>query len=257
MEYCKRQQPSIFAKEIQERLVQNNVCLLQNMPSKSSISRAVRNDLGYSYKRLNVVARESLTENNEEKLMDYLNVCSTLNPTTMHIFDECSVIKTTGNRHYGHLTVGSPAIEVQLYASNANYTVNLLHGIFGIEQANVLTGPSNGLELINVFEEALEVEDTFGNPVLKQGDTFIMDNCGFHHGRHTEPLLQHMLTEIGCNFVFQPPYHPVYNTSEYCFKVLKGWLRKNTKFSEDHTQIAIYDGLSRVTPEMSRNFFRH
>ena len=72
----------------------------------------------------------------------------------MHFFDKCSVIKTTGNRHYSHSTVGLPAMEVQRYASNTNYTVNLLHGIFGIEHANVLTGPSNGLELINFFEEA-------------------------------------------------------------------------------------------------------
>ena len=197
----------------------------------------------YSYKRLNVVARESLTENYEKKLMGYLTVCSTLNPTTMHFFDECSVIKTTENRHYGHSVFGSPATEVQRYASNANYTLNLLHGIFGTEHANVLTGPSSGLELINFFQEALEIENMFGNPVLKQGDTVIMDNCGFHHGRQTEPLFQYMLTEVGCNLVFQQPYHPVYNPSEYCFKVLKGWLRKNTKLTKDHTQIAIFDDL--------------
>ncbi|XP_028408206.1 uncharacterized protein LOC114530785 [Dendronephthya gigantea] len=232
VEYSKRQQPSISAKEIKERLVQNNVCLPENVPFDSSITRAVRNDLGYSYKRLNVVARESLAENNEERLMDYLTVFLTIDPTTMHFFHECSVIKTTGNRHYGLSAVGSPAIEVQRYASNANYTVNLLHGIFGIEHANILTGPSNGLEVINFFQEAVEVEDMFGNPMLKQGDTVIMDNCGFHHGRHTEPLLQYMLTEVGCNLVFQPPYHPVYNTCEYCFRVLKGWLRKNTKLAK-------------------------
>jgi hypothetical protein len=69
----------------------------------------------------------------------------------MHFFDECSVIKTTGNRHYGHSAVGSPAIEVQRYASNANYTVNLLHSIFGVDHANILIGPSNGLELLNFF----------------------------------------------------------------------------------------------------------
>jgi transposase len=70
-----------------------------------------------------------------------------------------------------------------------------------------------------------------------------MDNCGFHHGRHTEPILENMLEEVGCNLVFQPPYHPVHNTCEYCFRVLKGHLKKNTKLTEDHTQVAIYDGL--------------
>ena len=35
-EYCKRQQPSISAKEIKKKLVENNVCLSQNLPFESS-----------------------------------------------------------------------------------------------------------------------------------------------------------------------------------------------------------------------------
>ena len=214
-EYCKQQQPSITAKEIQKKFVEDNVCLTENLPSESSISRTVLDDLGYSYKRLNVIARESLTENCEQRLLDYLSICSTLDSTSMHFFDECSVMKTTGNRHYGHSPIGSIAVEVQRYASNANYTVNLLHSIFGVDHVNILNGPSNGLELLNFFEEAFQAEDIFGNPVLKPGDTVIMDNCGFHHGRHVEPTLTDVLAQVGCNLVFQPPYHPVYNTCEY------------------------------------------
>ena len=60
IEYCKQRQPSIFAKEIQDLLVENNICLQQNLPH-SSISRCLRSDLGYSYKKLKVVARESHT----------------------------------------------------------------------------------------------------------------------------------------------------------------------------------------------------
>jgi len=69
-EYCKQQQPSINAEEIQGKLVENNVCLAQNLPSKSLITRTVREDLGYSYKRLNVVSRESLSMQCEQRLID-------------------------------------------------------------------------------------------------------------------------------------------------------------------------------------------
>lgn len=96
------------------------MCLRENCPSKSSITRAVREDLGYSYKRLNVTARESLTENAEQRLLEYLTACSTIDPTSMHFFDECSVIKTTGNRRYGHSQIGVPAVEIQRYASNVS-----------------------------------------------------------------------------------------------------------------------------------------
>jgi transposase len=256
VEYCKQQQPSIYGKEIQRKLVENNVCLAQNLPSNSSITRSLREDLGYSYK-LNVVAKESLNDAIEARLIEYLTVCSTLDAQTIHFFDECSVTKQSGNRKYGHSPIGQPALEIQRNASNVNYTVNLLHSIFGTSHVNILNGPSNGLELLNFFQEALEQEDIFGNPILKHGDTIIMDNCGFHHGGHVEPVLRNMLAQRGCNLVFQPPYHPVYNTCEYCFRVLKGWLRKNTQLTEDHTHVAIYDGISRITPEMSRNFFRH
>ena len=115
----------------------------------------------------------------------------------MHFFEECSVVKTSGNRHHGNSLIGQPALEVQRYASNATFTVSLLHNMYGVGHVNLLPGPSNGLELRNFFAEALWEEDMFGNPLLKDGDTVIMDNCGFYHARHVEPVLRNMLTTRG------------------------------------------------------------
>lgn len=81
---------------------------------------------------------------------------SMFNPHKIHFFDECSVIRTTGNRVYGNSTRGTPAIEIQRYASNANYTVNLLHSSQGVDNFNILDGPSNSLELLNFFLNAIE-----------------------------------------------------------------------------------------------------
>ena len=53
------------------------------------------------------------------------------------------------------------------------FTVNLLHNMYGLGHVNLLPGPSNGLEILNFFAEALEEEDFFGNPLLKVGDTVI------------------------------------------------------------------------------------
>ena len=69
-------------------------------------------------------------------------------------FDETSVVKTTPNRSYGHIKKGLPAVEIQRYASNSNYTVNLLHSRFGIDNFNILEGPSNGFEMVHFFEES-------------------------------------------------------------------------------------------------------
>ena len=82
---------------------------------------------------------------------------------------------------------------IQRYASNANYTLNLLHSIQGVDYYNILRGASNGMEILNFFDEALAVEIADGSPILELGYCIIMDNCGFHHGHQVAPLQEHSL----------------------------------------------------------------
>jgi transposase len=46
IEFCKKSKPSTTAREVQKKLVNNQVCLAQNVPSLASISRSLREDLG-------------------------------------------------------------------------------------------------------------------------------------------------------------------------------------------------------------------
>lgn len=97
-----------------------------------------------------------------------------VDPLRVHFFDESSVTKTTPNRTYGQSSKGQSAIKVKRYSSNCTYTVNLLHGCFGIDYSNILEGPSNGLDF---FEESMDIVDpVYGNPVLANGDIVVMDN---------------------------------------------------------------------------------
>ena len=113
------------------------------------------------------------------------------------------------------------------------------------------------LNYYNSLRKPLEQVDMLGNPLFKQGDLVIMDNCGFHHAHHVKPILRNMLALQGATLVFQPPYHPDYNTCELCFRFLKSWLRKHPDLAENETEVFINDALSRITPEMSRNFLRY
>lgn len=90
-------------------------------------------------------------------------------------------MKTSGNRIHGSAPLGVPAFEVQRHASNTNYTLNLMYSITRVDFFNILDGPSNGMELLNFFDEALQLEREGGSTVLERGDCVIMDNCGFHH----------------------------------------------------------------------------
>ena len=166
-------------------------------------------------------------------------------------------MKTTSNRQYGSSYRGTEAIEVQRYASNATFTVNLLHSIFGVDFYNIIPGASNGGELISFFDYALECQKDNGLPVFIEGDTVIMDNCGFHHGRTTERLLREMLGDKGVNLLFQPPYSPHLNTCENCFHQMKQTMRCNEQLSQSYTEMAIIDALNNITAAQSVNYFRH
>lgn len=163
----------------------------------------------------------------------------------------------TGNRRYGSAVVGELAFEVQRYTSNANYTINLLHSVNSVDYFNVLDGPSNGMELLNFFDDAIQVKREDGSASLERGDVVVMDNCGFHHGRFVEPVLRDMLASCGVRLLFQPPYSPDFNTCKFCFHQLKGYLRRYQLLAEHETKIAIANGTLEISPENWYSYFNH
>ena len=175
----------------------------------------------------------------------------------IYFFDECSVIVTSGNRVYGNSYIGEPAIEIQRYASNANYTPNLLHSVNGVDYFNVLRGPSNGMELLNFFNEALSVNRVDGSTILENGDVVIMDNYGFLHGQFAEAVLRDILQEHGVDLLFQPVYSPHLNTCEFCFHQIKCHLKQNTSLTANETEIAMCEAVSKITPANSISYFRN
>ena len=234
----------------------DGVCLPENTPSTASISRILTKDLGYSYKQISQIARETERADIVEKLHNYLAEISGIDSNRLHFFDETSVVVTSGNRTRGHSAIGQQAFEVQRYASNATYTVNLLHNVNGVSHFNILRGPSNGLELLTFHEEALQKEDMFGNPVVKQDDVIVMDNCGFHHANHVEPILRDMLQDKHVHLLYQPPYHPCFNTCELCFNFLKNILRRYPTYTEKYMQLCFADALGMITSCLPRQFFK-
>ncbi len=114
----------------------------------------------------------------------------------------------------------------------------------------------NGLELLNFFDEALEQEDAFGNLIIKQDDVVVMDNCGFHHANHVEGNLRAVLQTRNVELIFQPPYHPWYNTCEYCFHFMKVVLRRYPKYTEKYTELAISDTLEMISMGFSRQIYK-
>ena len=160
IELYKLEKPSIYLKEIQQKLLHDNVCTNDNLPSIQSICGGLK-EIGYTYKKIYSVPSESQTAESQVKYDEYMNYISDIDVHSLHFFDESSVIRTSGKRNYGSSEIGKRAIEIQPYASNATFTINLLHGICGIDCFSILEGPSNGQELLNFFVDALDVRHEY------------------------------------------------------------------------------------------------
>ena len=247
------QKPSIYEDEIQQKLLDDGICEIDSLPAKSTINKAIRKKLDFTWKKVVQIP----AERSDTKVNEFLEKIWETDPNTIHCFDESSVIRTTGNRTYGHGYRGHPAVEVQRYASNANYTVNLLHSMRGVDYFNVLLGPSNGVEMILFFDEAINAVGLDGLPVFQWGDCVILDNCGFHHGRQTEREMRELLEDRGVNLIFQPPYSPHFNTCEFCFRKMKTVLRANNEFTYQFTELAIINAIETIDMTESLNYFKN
>lgn len=127
IEVEKLNQLSSYSSELQKRLLLDCVVLPVELPTQSSITQFLCSEILMTRKKISQVPIESKTDLNVNKQNEFLDEISRLDPLTMHFFDETSMKRTEGNRRYGNLYIREPAIEYQKYASNATYTVNLLH----------------------------------------------------------------------------------------------------------------------------------
>ena len=253
----KLMKPSVYVRELKDRLLLDGVVHPLDLPSKSAISKCIREDLFMTKKKIHQIASESQRNDNIHRRNELLEAISDLEPGIVHCFDESSVVKTTCNRKYGNAPRGEPAFGIQRYASSASYTINLLHSPFGVDFINVLEGPSNGQELLLFFEEAVNLTRADGSAVLERGYTVIMDNCGFHHGHFVEPILTALLANCGVRLLFQPPNSPEFNICELCFHDIKEFLRQNQHLAEEETAYAIYKACENITQQKPINYFTH
>ena len=66
-----------------------------------------------------------------------------------------------------------------------------------------------------------------------------------------------MLADCGIRLLFQPPYHPDFNTCEFCFRQIKDFLRRYQLLAEHETKIAIAEAILQISPQNLLSYFRH
>ena len=66
----------MYAYEIQNRLLAENICNPQNVPSLGCIRHGLRDIVGMTKKKITPVAKEKLTDENKRRTDDFLDLVS-------------------------------------------------------------------------------------------------------------------------------------------------------------------------------------
>lgn len=153
---------------------------------------------------------------------------------------------TAMTRRYARADVGARALG---HAPNGHWkTTTFLAGLTceGLIAPFVLDGPINAECFLAYVEQILV-------PVLREGDTVILDNLSSHKNDEAARLI----TEAGARLLFLPPYSPDLNPIEMAFAKFKEFLRQ----AEARTVDALWDLIGRTlnlfTPEECVNYVRH
>jgi len=67
-------------------------------PRSIKLNKVIHEDLVMTRKKVTTIPLKSITPAATAAVDDFLTEIANINPTTLHFFDESSVIKTTGNR---------------------------------------------------------------------------------------------------------------------------------------------------------------
>ena len=128
-----------------------------------------------------------------------------------------------------------------------------MHSFSGVDFYQILDGPCDGFELLNVCDEVLQEHQADGSAVLERGDCVVMDNCG----HRIEAMLRGMLADCGVKLLFQPPFSPHFNTCEYCFNEIKAFLRRQQMLAANETKLAATQAMLNITANSSYAYFKH
>ena len=90
-------------------------------------------------------------------------------------------------------------------------------------------------------------------PVLRAGQTVVMDNLGAHRPKRIRELIE----ARDCELLYLPAYSPDYNPIKEAFSKIKSLLRKAAARSKEALLDALGVALSLVSPTDACGFFEH
>lgn len=119
-------------------------------------------------------------------------------------------------------------------------------GVTGIVAPLIFKGTLNS-ELFKTYVNEVLVK------TLKNGDTFILDNCSVH----TVKDIMKPIIDMGVNVIFLPKYSPDFNPIELAWSKMKACLRKLKPRDSQSLQTAICFALDSISPVDINGWISH
>lgn len=172
---------------------------------------------------------------------DWFEAQDELDPDSLVFLDETA---TTTNmiRRYGWAPRGERCRVAVPHGHWKTTTVTAALRTSGVVAAALFDGATNGVRFRAYVTDTLV-------PVLKRGDTVILDNLGAHKVAGVREAIQ----AAGAKVLYLPPYSPDFNPIEQIFAKLKVDLRKTAARTLPDLKAAIHSAFDSLTPKACRN----
>ena len=253
IEFLKKESPSTSLQTIQEKLVTNS----NKTVSIQTISRAIRNDLDFTYKRLTKPAAERFTFDNLRYTEVFMHYLHQQVASRIKFFDESGFNTRDSTPVYGHSERGLPAVEVHRYSKSSNLTLNLLIGMHGVMHCNVIEGATDIPQYLSFFGDAIGAYTEDGLNALSPGDIVVVDNAPVHRNQGGNALAR-FLDYYGIEYIFTPTYSPDLNPVERVFSKIKSVISR-PEFSDlvhENLAYAIYCAVGYITSADCVGYYR-
>ena len=165
-----------------------------------------------------------------------------LDPDRVVFLDETAAA-TNMARRYGRAPRGQRcriAVPHGHYKTTTVTAALRASGPFAIE---LMDGATNGTRFRTYVADSLV-------PVLRPGDTVVMDNLAAHKVAGIRQLIE----AAGARLLYLPPYSPDFNPIENAFAKLKALLRTAATRTVPDLWAAIRDAFTRFKPDECRNY---
>lgn len=205
--------PTLHLNEVQEKLFETTGTWV----SASTICRTIKKQ-GFTRKKVQYIALQQ----SEIKRVEYMAEISAFDPSMFFWMDETGSDRCNEIRKFCYSLKGTPACTYQLRIGGKRLSAIPVMTTNGIEDVYVTTGSVNG----NVIQHfickcVLPLLLPFNGQNTRS--IVIMDNASIHHVART----QEIITGVGAQLVFLPPYSPDLIPLEEVFAKVKAVLKAN------------------------------